>query len=118
MYSGSYDLRQHLKKIHPNISKHIKPHVPLTPQIIANISVVQDKEPTTKEPAVMPEELLSATAGEVNDFDNAGVNLESLNDTLAIDISDPLPPTTDFTDVPDLVFKIEYEDLNQLNSIS
>ena len=37
MYSGSNDLRYHLLKHHPNISKNIKPHVPLTPQIIDNI---------------------------------------------------------------------------------
>ncbi len=38
-YSGSHDLRKHLKKCHPSISKNIKPNVPLTPQILANISV-------------------------------------------------------------------------------
>ena len=37
MYSGSYDLRQHLIRHHPNISRTIKPNVPLTPQIINNI---------------------------------------------------------------------------------
>ena len=54
MYSGSYDLRKHLKKSHPNISKNIKPNVPLTPQILANISVANETqmEKTEKEATV------------------------------------------------------------------
>jgi uncharacterized Zn-finger protein len=41
MYSGSHDLRKHLNKVHPSIAQNIKPNVPLTPQIIANINNVQ-----------------------------------------------------------------------------
>ena len=44
MYSGSNDLRSHLKKCHPNIGNNIKPNLPLTPQILVNISVSNESE--------------------------------------------------------------------------
>ena len=38
LYSGSHDLRKHLEKTHPKVAKNILPNVPLTPQIISNLS--------------------------------------------------------------------------------
>ena len=38
-YSGSYDLRKHLKNIHPSIGKNIIPEMPLTPQLISSINI-------------------------------------------------------------------------------
>ena len=44
MYSGSHDLRKHLKKIHPLISQHIKPNAPLTPQVISSINLLHKQQ--------------------------------------------------------------------------
>ena len=38
LYSGSHDLRKHLEKTHSKLAKNILPVVPLTPQIISNLS--------------------------------------------------------------------------------